>query len=76
MYRIPVQIPFVSQGAGHKAHLLRSVIFSIFQNYGNVGQILNIIFIFDMCRHNSAAVVPDKYEFDAREIYFANQKYP
>ena len=55
-------------GGGYKANFLGSVIFWFFQYYHNTRYILNITFIFDRCRHSSAAVAPVKYKCDLNNL--------
>ena len=50
------------QGGGHQANICHFVIFPVFQNHQNISDWLNIMFIFDRCRHSSAALAPVKYE--------------
>ena len=40
--------------------------FPNFQNYQNIGYLLNIMFIFDRCHHSLAVETPAKYECDAK----------
>ena len=60
--------PRLSQGWGPLHQFLHSMIFSAFQNYRNIGYLLNIKFIFDRCHCSLAAVTPVKYECDWKDL--------
>ena len=51
-----------------------SEIFSDFHNYGYIGHLLNILFIFDRCHSSIAAVVPVKYEHDLTDWNYNSTK--
>ena len=55
-----------TKGGGYYTNFPRSVILPVFQNYQNMGHLLNIMFIFVRYLRSWAAMTPVKYERDQK----------
>ena len=57
-------------GGGYYVNFLHFIILLIFLDDQNTVCLLNIIFIFDRCRHSWAVVTTVKYECEESNKYF------
>ena len=63
--------PIITPGMGLLSHF---VIFLLFQNPQNTCYLLNIMFIFDRCRHSWATITPVKYTMWIKESNWYSYK--